>query len=110
MNPVFSGILLVAFSTIFDSFSQISMKKATPRNGATAIWIGAAVFFSCVEAVLYTFALKVLAVGIAFAISGLSFATVTVLARILLKEHVTMTRWIGVMLIVTGASMVAAYA
>jgi len=110
MSPVFSGVALVALSTVFDSFSQISMKKATPRNRATAAWITAAILFSCVEAVLYTFALKVLAVGIAFAISGLSFATVTVLARILLKEHVTMTRWIGVVLIVTGASMVAAYA
>jgi drug/metabolite transporter (DMT)-like permease len=110
MNPVFSGILLVALSTVFDSFSQISMKKATPRNTMTGVWIGAAVLFSCVEAVLYTFALQVLAVGIAFAISGLSFATVTVMARILLKEHVTMTRWIGVALIVTGESMVAAYA
>ena len=59
---------------------------------------------------LYTFALQVMAVGIAFAISGLSFATVTVLARWLLKEHVTMTRWIGVALIVSGATMVAAYA
>lgn len=110
MNPVFGGILLVALSTVFDSFSQICMKKATPRNRVTAVWIGSAILFSCVEAVLYTFALQVLAVGIAFAISGLSFATVTVLARVLLKEHVTMTRWIGVALIVTGASMVAAYA
>jgi drug/metabolite transporter (DMT)-like permease len=110
MNPVLSGIFLVALSTVFDSFSQISMKKATPRTSRTALWIAAAIMFSCVEAVLYTFALQVLSVGIAFAISGLSFATVTVLARLLLKEHVTMTRWIGVALIVTGASMVAAYA
>jgi drug/metabolite transporter (DMT)-like permease len=110
MSPVFGGVSLVALSTIFDSFSQIAMKKATPRNRATAPWIAVAVLCSCIEAVLYTFALKVLAVGIAFAISGLSFATVTVLARILLKEHVTMTRWIGVALIATGASMVAAYA
>lgn len=110
MNPVLGGILLVVLSTVFDSISQISMKKATPRNSATALWIGTAVIFSCVEAVVYTFALQMLSVGIAFAISGLSFATVTVLARILLKEHVTMTRWIGVVLIVTGASMVAAYA
>ena len=110
MNPALTGILLVALSTVFDSFSQIAMKKATPRNTMTAVWIGAAIMFSSVEAVLYTFALQVLAVGIAFAISGLSFATVTVLARWLLKEHVTMTRWIGVALIVSGATMVAAYA
>jgi len=69
MSPVFSGVALVALSTVFDSFSQISMKKATPRNRATAAWITAAILFSCVEAVLYTFALKVLAVGIAFAIA-----------------------------------------
>ena len=110
MNPALTGILLVALSTVFDSFSQIAMKKATPRKAMTAVWIGAAIMFSSVEAVLYTFALQVLAVGIAFAISGLSFATVTVLARWLLKEHVTMTRWIGVALIVSGATMVAAYA
>ncbi len=110
MNPVLNGIFLVALSTIFDSFSQITMKKATPRNSRTAIWIAAAIFFSCIEAVVYTFALQVLSVGIAFAISGLSFAVTTILARWLLNEHVTMTRWIGVVLIVSGASMVAAYA
>lgn len=110
MNPALSGVLFVALSTVFDSFSQISMKKATPRNPRTALWITVAVVFSCIEAVVYTFALQVLSVGIAFAISGLSFALVTVLARWLLKEHVTMTRWIGVALIISGASMVAAYA
>jgi drug/metabolite transporter (DMT)-like permease len=109
MTVTFTGILLVALSTVFDSFSQICMKRAAQKV-FTAFWISFAVAFSIVEAILYTYALQNLAVGIAFAISGLSFATVTVLARILLNEHVTMTRWIGVALIVTGASMVAAYA
>jgi multidrug transporter EmrE-like cation transporter len=109
MTVTLSGILLVALSTVFDSFSQICMKRAAQKTRA-AIWISMAVTFSIVEAVVYTYALQILAVGIAFAISGLSFATVTVLARVILKEHVTMTRWIGVALIVTGASMVAAYA
>ena len=109
MTSALTGILLVALSTVFDSFSQICMKWASQKRHA-AVWIGSVIAFSIVEAVLYTYALQNLAVGIAFAISGLSFATVTILARVLLKEHVTMSRWIGVALIVTGASMVAAYA
>lgn len=110
MNPALNGILLVALSTVFDGGSQICMKKAASKTRATALWIAGAIAFSIVEAIFYTFALQILSVGIAFAISGLSFVIVTVLARWLLGEHVTMMRWVGVVLIVSGASMVAAYA
>lgn len=110
MNPVMNGVLLVALSTLFDGGSQICMKKAAYKLPSAWLWIAGAVAFSIVEAIIYTFALQILSVGIAFAISGLSFVVVTVLARWLLGEHVTMMRWVGVVLIVSGASMVAAYA
>jgi len=110
MNPVLSGVLLVALSTLFDGGSQICMKKGAARVRTSALWVAGAVAFSIVEAVIYTFALRHLSVGIAFAISGLSFVVVTILARWILGERVSLARWVGVVLIVTGASMVAAYA
>jgi drug/metabolite transporter (DMT)-like permease len=110
MNPALLGIALVALSTLFDGGSQICMKKAASKTRASALWVAGAVIFSIVEAVIYTFALRRLSVGIAFAVSGLSFVVVTILARWILGEHVSLARWVGVVLIVTGASMVAAYA
>ena len=68
MNPVLNGILLVALSTVFDGGSQICMKKAALKKPAAWLWIAGAVAFSIVEAVIYTFALQILSVGIAFAI------------------------------------------
>jgi drug/metabolite transporter (DMT)-like permease len=46
----------------------------------------------------------------AFAIGSLSFVTVAVLAAWLLREHVTATRWAGIVLILAGVALIVAHA
>jgi uncharacterized membrane protein len=51
-----------------------------------------------------------LAVSIAFPLGSLSFVAVTFLSQCLLRERVDRTRWVGVVLILLGASLVAGHA
>jgi drug/metabolite transporter (DMT)-like permease len=45
-------------------------------------------------------------VGAAFAISSLNLVAVLALSHLLLKEEVDRTRWIGVLMILAGVSLV----
>ena len=63
-----------------------------------------------VEVILYSGALRFLAVSTAFPITSLSFVMVTLLSRWLLGESVTPLRWAGVGLILIGTSLIVAQA
>jgi len=102
------GLLLVLTATIFDGFSQILMKKAAPRLLGSWL-IVFTIILSLAEALVYSYALELLAVSIAYAVSSVSFATVTLFARWMLKEKITTERWVGVSLILCGGAMVAFY-
>ena len=62
------------------------------------------------ETLMYTGALTFLDVSTAYPIGSLSFVAVTVLSHFILGERVTRHRWIGVGLILLGASLVVAQA
>ena len=59
---------------------------------------------------LYSGALRFLAVSTAFPLTSLSFVMVTLLSRWMLGEHVTPLRWAGVGLILIGTSLIVAEA
>ena len=58
------------------------------------------------EALFYTAALQRLDVSTAYPLGALSFVSVTLFSRWLLKETVDRKRWIGLALIVCGAALV----
>ena len=60
------------------------------------------------EALVYTEALKLLDVSVAFTIMSLNMIAVTLLSQWILHEDVDRTRWIGVALIFAGAALVMA--
>ncbi len=60
------------------------------------------------RALIYTEALKLLDVSVAFTILSLNLIAITVLSHLILRERVTRTRWIGVGLIFVGVALVMA--
>ena len=109
MTPALIGVVLVIVSTVMESFAQVFLKKSALRAVGRTGWILLAIMFFAFEALFYTGALRVLAVSAAFTISSLSFVITTVLSAWLLRERVTATRWLGVLLIIAGASLIVAY-
>ncbi|MDR3640481.1 MAG: EamA family transporter [Humidesulfovibrio sp.] len=107
MTPTHFGILLVLSATALEGFGQVLLKKAALVRSGKGSWRGLGLMFFALEALVYTWSLRYLDVSTAFPLSSLSFAAVAFLSRGLLRETVDRTRWVGVLLILAGASLVA---
>jgi drug/metabolite transporter (DMT)-like permease len=110
MSPTVFGVLLVVVSTMVEGFGQTFLKKSALDVTRRRRWILLGVAVLIVEVILYSGALRFLAVSTAFPITSLSFVMVTLLSRWLLGEGVTPLRWAGVALILAGTSLIVAQA
>jgi drug/metabolite transporter (DMT)-like permease len=110
MSPIAFGVLLVVVSTMVEAFGQIFLKQSSLDAKRRLRWILLGVLVLMVEIVLYSGALRFLAVSTAFPITSLSFVMVTLLSRWLLGEEVAPLRWVGVGLILVGTSLIVAEA
>jgi len=110
MTPTAFGVLLVVVSTMVEGFGQTFLKKSALDVTRRRRWIMLGVAVLIVEVILYSGALRFLAVSTAFPITSLSFVVVTLLSRWLLGEQVAPLRWAGVGLILLGTSLIVAQA
>ena len=110
MSPTALGVLLVVVSTMVEGFGQTFLKKSALDAARRHHWILLGVMVLTVEVLLYSGALRFLAVSTAFPITSLSFVMVTLLSRWLLGEHVAPLRWAGVGLILIGTTLIVAQA
>ncbi|ADP69614.1 protein of unknown function DUF6 transmembrane [Rhodomicrobium vannielii ATCC 17100] len=106
MNGTTLGILLVVLCALLEGIGQVLLKKSTMTKVRWFMWISAGVIALAAEALIYTEALKLLDVSVAFTICSLNLIAITILSRFILREEVTRTRWIGVGLIFVGAALV----
>jgi drug/metabolite transporter (DMT)-like permease len=104
------GILLVVLSSLIEGTGEICFKKSRLQRRRKVLWVALGVSVFVVQIVVYTAALRFLAVGAAFAIASLSFAFVALLSKLLLHEEVTPIKWLGIALIMLGTSLIGAYA
>lgn len=109
MSTIAIGALLVAMSALVEGLGQTLLKKSWLDLRRRTLWVVLGIALLVLDIIFYSGALWFLPVNMAFPISGLSFATAVVFSRWLLSETVTPTRWAGVLLVVGGASLVAAF-
>lgn len=112
------GILYVLIAVLFEAFGQLALKRgadsALTEGGGLAqvgrLWRHRIVMFgiACfvVQAILWTMALRLLDVSVAYPAGSLSFVFVALLARLYLHEQVNRQRWIGVGLILGGVMLI----
>lgn len=107
MTPTHFGIALAIAATIIEGFAQVFLKKASLASTGKGSWrlLGFACFGG--EALVYSWSLRYLAVSVAFPLGSLSFVAVTFLSQSILRERVDRMRWIGIVCILVGASLVA---
>lgn len=102
------GIILVVICALLEGLGQVFLKKSVLTKVRWFMWISAGVVVLSLQALIYTQALKLLNVSVAFTILSLNLIAITVLSRLILREHVSRTRWIGVGLIFVGVALVMA--
>ena len=100
------GVILVLFTTLLEGLGQVSLKKSVRPVGRGWVWLGLGVVVLALEAVLYTKALVLLNVGVAYAVSCLSLVSIALLSRWLLGERLSGQRWAGVGFILLGVVLV----
>ncbi len=100
------GILLVVICALLEGLGQVFLKKSVLTRVRWFFWISAGAVVLAIEALVYTEALKLLNVSVAFTIGSLNLIAIALLSQWILREHVTRTRWIGVGLIFVGAALV----
>ena len=100
------GVVLVAVCAAFEGLAQVCYKKAAHALSRKTAWVLGGTGLFAVEAALYTLALRFLDLSIAYPLGALSFVAVALLSHALLRERISPSRWIGVLLILAGAAMV----
>jgi drug/metabolite transporter (DMT)-like permease len=110
MTATVAGILLVVVSALLEGIGQVFLKKSVLTRVRWFLWISFGVIALSIEALIYTEALKLLSVSVAFTIGSLNLIAITLLSQWILRERVTAERWIGVCLIFVGAALVMARA
>ena len=108
MTGAIIGILLIIVSAALEGLGQVFLKKSVLARMRWLLWISAGIAVLALEALVYTEALKLLNVSVAFSILSLNLIAVTLLSQWILLERVTRKRWIGVALIFVGAVLVMA--
>jgi drug/metabolite transporter (DMT)-like permease len=104
------GILLAVASTMVEGFGQVALKKSALDVMRRHIWIALGICVLSIEVMLYSGALRLLAVSTAFPLTSISFVMVTILSRWLLGEVIAPRRWLGVCLILVGTAIVMMHA
>lgn len=118
MSAHLSGIACVCIAVLFEAFGQLAFKRgadsaSSEGGGLSQVWrlwrhraviLGIACF--AMEAVLWTMALRLLDVGVAFPAGSLCFVFVALLSQFYLHEHVGRERRLGVGLILGGVVLI----
>jgi multidrug transporter EmrE-like cation transporter len=105
MAPKTVGLIFVLAAVVVEAFGQLSLKKGAVPGGINR-WVATGIALYSLEIVLWTFALHDIDVNIAFPMSALCFVAVAVLSHFYLKENVSSKRWLGIVFIILGTSMV----
>jgi drug/metabolite transporter (DMT)-like permease len=125
MKPALMGIFAIVAAVTVESFAQIFLKigaaggsrillppyrRLAGQFSFTSIaarWVMLGVVAYGFEILLYTFALHLLDVSVAFPMGSLCFVGVALLSKLFLGESVGRIRWLGVGCIVVGTVFVA---
>ncbi len=109
MSRTWLGILLVVICALVEGGAQVSWKLSS-RGSRRGAWITAGILLYAVEITLYTRALTLIDVSIAFAMGSLSFVAVALLSRGILKERISPLRALGLGLILCGVTLMGGQA
>jgi len=116
------GVVAILLSTCSEALGQLAFKRAANRQpaGATGVplgpfasawgnlrWIFFGWFSFILDGLLWSTALYYLDVTVAHPIGSIVFVVVAIFSKLVLHEHVSPRRWIGICFILGGAAVVA---
>ena len=98
------GLTLIVLCAVIEGLAQIAWKTSSRHPDRKVFWIAAGAVAYGLEIFLYTFALTVVDVSVAFAMGSLSFVAVALFSRLFLGERISLLRGAGLVLILCGVA------
>jgi multidrug transporter EmrE-like cation transporter len=105
-----AGVILVILCSIVEGVAQVFFKKSALVPRQKARWVSAGIALFIVQALAYTGALQFVEVSTAFPLGSIGFVIVAMLSQRMLGEPVTRMRWVGIVFIIAGVSLLASRA
>ena len=99
-------ILLVLIGTVIGAFGAIFLKKGSKRIAITNINLFYGILLYAVAMILYLIALKREKLSVVYPIVSLSYVWVCLLSIKLLKEKMSLLKWLGIAAIIVGVSLI----
>jgi len=96
------GVLYVVICAFIEALAQIAWKRSANNLTRKKRWIFVGALAYAIEVPLYTLALTIVDVTVAFAVSSISFVFVALLSRVLLNETLNFVRALGLIFILGG--------
>ncbi len=106
MDTHWIGLFLVLIAVSLDAGVQLTLKKTSGAGAHANQWLALGVVFFALNAVAWTFVLRMLDVNVAYPLASLSFVMVAILSKFILKEKVAGKRWAGICFILCGTALV----
>ncbi|WP_058910449.1 4-amino-4-deoxy-L-arabinose-phosphoundecaprenol flippase subunit ArnE [Entomohabitans teleogrylli] len=103
-----AGIML---ASVLTCLGQLCQKQATrppgrrSRRRHISLWLGLAVLLMVLALLLWLLVLQSVPIGVAYPMLSLNFVWITLAARWIWHEPVTLRHWCGVALIVVGIAL-----
>jgi drug/metabolite transporter (DMT)-like permease len=116
-------LFLIALTSICDTVNQLFLKSAinslaSPRGNVRAVlkfiiqliviprvWIS--FLFSAISLCIWLFVLSQADLSFAFSADSMHYIFIALASRFILKERVSLKRWLGIIFIVAGIAMVS---
>lgn len=110
MSSVPLGLALVVACSCIEGLAQVSFKLSRTHEDRRLMWTVIGFVAYGLEVSLYTLALRLVDVTVAFAMGSLSFVVTAALSALLLKERISGVRGIGLLLILCGVALMGGQA
>jgi undecaprenyl phosphate-alpha-L-ara4N flippase subunit ArnE len=105
VNDKIVGLGLVLTCVIFEAGAQICLKQSSKSKNR--FWVLPAILLFVIPVAIYTWALSILPVSVAFPLGSLTLVFVVGFSRLLFYERINRIRWTGIALIVLGIILIA---
>lgn len=106
------NILLIILASLFSCAGQLCQKQAATVSGGRRpllLWLGGSVLLLGLAMLVWLRVLQTVPVGVAYPMLSLNFIFVTLAARWLWHETLSLRHALGVVLIVAGVAIMGSY-
>ncbi|MFK8258462.1 4-amino-4-deoxy-L-arabinose-phosphoundecaprenol flippase subunit ArnE [Erwinia sp. AnSW2-5] len=105
------NMLLIVLASLLSCGGQLCQKQATMREGHRylLVWLAASILLLGIALLVWLRVLQIVPVGVAYPMLSLNFIFVTLAARWLWQEAISLRHGLGIVLIVAGVAVMGIY-